>query len=87
MNKNTMTEKYEELLTMQQADAIMKQNAINHQKQGESGYPPLVKIGYYGIFRIVARCEYDQWNKSFAYDGGLESGGGCDRNGGYKSIN
>jgi hypothetical protein len=81
-----MTEKYEQILDIETADALMKEAAIEHQKKGERGYPPLIKLGKFGVWDIVARCTYNEWNKSFDYDGGIQSGG-CDRSGGYKSIN
>lgn len=78
-------EKYNQIMDLDRADKLIREAAVTHQREGKEGLPSLIVIGYYGIFEIVARAQYSQWNKSFVYDGGIQCGG-SDRNGGYTTI-
>ena len=67
------------------AEEIIKKIALEHKPTPFSELPRLVSVGNYGQFEIVVRASVDGF-RNWRFDGGSQSGGGCNRRAGFKTV-
>jgi len=85
-----MTEKFISYITATQVEPVLKSNWKQHSRLMYEGkrqsftYPELVKVGKFGIYDIVVRAS--ESNGVWRYDGGVQSRGSCNRQGGFSSV-
>lgn len=53
-------------------------------KEPSFSLPKLITVGKFGIYDIVVRAS--ESNGVWRYDGGIQSGGSCNRQGGFSSV-
>jgi len=85
-----MVETYIPYITAAQVELVLKANWKRHAQLMYEGkrqsytYPELVKVGKFGIYDIVVRAS--ESNGTWKYDGGIQSGGSTNRQGGFNSV-
>lgn len=85
-----MVETYIPYVTATQVEPILKANWKQHAQLMYEGKEPaysnakLVTVGKFGIYDIVVRAKEE--NGTWRYDGGIQSGGSTNRQGGFNSV-
>ena len=65
-------EKYNVIMNEAKADQLIRQDAMNRRENFVSGLGELLTLGEYGIWAIVGRAQYNQFENTFSYDGGIQ---------------
>jgi len=85
-----MTKNYIPYITAAQVEPTLKANWRAHKQRMYEGkepsysFPELITVGKFGIYDIVVRAS--ESGGTWTYDGGVQSGGSANRQGGFKSV-